>query len=113
MELDGFMRAHAHVQDHIGRPKAAGLERFPFSDFDANSAWLAPAGLAADLVRWFQLLRLRCGLHRAEPRAPRWWLWHALPCLVRSARRTILRVQGSWPDAKALLGTHRRVALLS
>jgi hypothetical protein len=41
VELDGFMRAYAHVQDHIGRPKAAGLERFPFSDFDANSAWLA------------------------------------------------------------------------
>ena len=35
------MRAHAHVEDHIGRLKDSGLLRFPFTDFAANAAWLA------------------------------------------------------------------------
>ena len=78
--------------------KDSGLERFPLSDFDANSAWPAQVGFAAELVFWFQL---------------RWRLWHAPARLVRSGRRSILRVQGSWPDAKALLSAYRRIARLS
>ena len=50
------MRAHAHVEDHIGRLKDSGLLRFPFTDFAANAAWLAVVCWGADLVRWFQLL---------------------------------------------------------
>ena len=53
--LDAHMRAHAHVEDHIGRLKDSGLLRFPFVDLDANRAWLAVVRFAADLVRWFQL----------------------------------------------------------
>ena len=30
------MRAHAHVEDHIGRLKDSGLLRVPFTDFDAK-----------------------------------------------------------------------------
>ena len=101
------------MEDHIGCLKDARLERCPFSDFDANSAWLAQVGFAADLVRWFQLLCLRSDLRQAEPEALRWRLWHASARLVSSGRRTNLRAQGSWPDAKALLGAHRRIALLS
>jgi hypothetical protein len=113
VELDRFMRAHAHVEDHIGRLKDSGLERFPFTDFAANSAWLAAVGFAADLVRWFQLLCLRGDLRGAEPKALRWRLWHAPARLVRSGRRTILRVLDGWPDADALLGAHRRMALIT
>ncbi len=91
----------------------AGLERFPFTDFDANSAWLAQVGFAADLVRWFQLLCLRGDLRQAEPKALRWRLWHAPARLVRSGRRTILRVLDSWPDANPLLGAYRRMALFT
>ena len=113
VELDRFMRAPAHLEDHIGRLKDSGLERFPFTDFGANSAWPAQVGFAADLVRWFQLLCLRCDLHQAEPKSLRWRLWHAPARLVRSGRRTILRVLEGWPDAGALLDTHRRIALLT
>ena len=52
------MRAHAHVENHIERLKESGLCRFPFSDFEANANWMAIVLLAADLVRWFQLLVL-------------------------------------------------------
>ena len=40
VDADVFMRAHAHVEDHIRRLKASGLERFPFTSLDANKAWL-------------------------------------------------------------------------
>jgi hypothetical protein len=55
-ELHRLMRAHAHVEDHIGRPKESGMERFPFTDFAAAQAWLPVVCWASDLVRWFQLL---------------------------------------------------------
>ncbi len=49
--LDVHMRAHAHVEDHIRRLKASGLERFPFVDLDANRAWLGLVCFADSLVR--------------------------------------------------------------
>ncbi|MGH9827774.1 MAG: IS1380 family transposase, partial [Blastocatellia bacterium] len=58
VQADVFMRAHAHVEDHICRLKDSGLLRFPFANLEANRAWLAQVCFAADLVRWFQLLCL-------------------------------------------------------
>ena len=67
-ELDRSMRAHAHVEDFIGRLKDSGLERFPFTDLDANQAWLQTVMWASDLVAWFQLLCLTSDLARAKPK---------------------------------------------
>lgn len=107
------MPTDTHVEDHVGSLKDAGLERFPFSDFDANSAWLAQVGFAADLVRWCQMLCVRSDLRRAEPNALCRGPWHAPARLVRSGRRTILQGLDTWPDAKALLGAHRRMSLVT
>ena len=57
VELDRLMRAHAHVEDFIARLKDSGLERFPFTGFEANQAWLQTVMWAADLVTWFQRYR--------------------------------------------------------
>jgi hypothetical protein len=110
---DVFHRAHAHVEDHIERLKDSGLLRFPFTDLQANQAWLAEVCFAADLVRWFQLLCLAGTLAAAEPKALRWRLWHAPARMVRSGRATILRVLDGWPDAEAILRAHRRIALIT
>ena len=40
VQLDAHMRNHAHVEDHIKRLKDSGLERFPFTNLDANRAWM-------------------------------------------------------------------------
>ncbi len=111
--LDVFMRAHAHVEDHIGRLKDAGLERFPFCDLAANRAWLAIVCFAADLVRWFQLLCLRGHLAAAEPRTLRWQLWHTPGRIVRRAGAEIVRILDGWPTADAILTAYRRIALLA
>ena len=104
------LRAHAHVEDHIRRLKASGLERFPFTDLDANRAWMALVCFAADLVRWFQLLCVRGPLANAEPKTLRWQLWHTPARVVRHARQTIVRILDDWPNADTLLAAYHRIA---
>lgn len=111
--LDVFHRAHARVEDHIERLKVSGLCRMPFSALEPNRAWLAAVCMAADLVRWFQLLCLSGTLADAEPKALRWRIWHAPARLVRSGRRHIVRILDGWPDADVLLRAYERVIALS
>ncbi len=112
-ELDRQMRAHAHVEDHIQRLKDSGLDRFPFTDFAANEAWLQVVCWGADLVRWFQLLCVTGPLARALPKRLRWSLWHAPARIVRKARGDIIRILDGWPTAPDILAAYRRVAALN
>lgn len=107
------MRAHAHVEDHLGRLKDSGLLRFPFVDHHANRAWLPTVCFAADLVRWFQLLCLDGELAAAQPKRLRWTLWPTPARLVRSARRSVVRILDGWPTADALLDAYQRLALIT
>jgi Transposase DDE domain group 1 len=111
--LDVFMRAHAHVEEHIARLKDSGLCRFPFSDLEANKTWLFVLAAAADLVRWFQLLCCDGALSLARPKTLRWTFFHAPGRLVRSARREIVRILDGWPTADALRSAYERIALLT
>jgi hypothetical protein len=113
VNADVHLRAHAHVEDHIRRLKASGLERFPFTDLNANRAWMALVCFAADLVRWFQLLCLHGPLANAEPKTLRWQLWHTPARVVRHARQTIVRILDDWPAADTLSAAYHRVALIT
>jgi hypothetical protein len=108
-QLDVTMRAHAHVELHIARLKDSGLLAFPFSDLEANKNWMAAVMMAADLVRWFQLLCLDAQWAKARPKALRWGLFHAPGRLVSSGRRQIVRILDGWPSADALLGAYRKL----
>jgi hypothetical protein len=112
-QADLFMRAHAHVEDHIRRLKDSGLCRFPFTDLDANRAWLALVCMAADLVRWFQLLCCHGELAVAEPKRLRWTLWHTPARVVRHAGRDIVRIIDGWPTTSELLAAYRTIAALT
>jgi len=112
VDLDVHMRAHAHVEDHIRRLKSAGLERFPFTDLDANRAWLGLVCFADALVRWFQLLCLSGVLAKAEPKTLRWAFWHTPARIVRRSRRQIVRILDGWPSTEAILDAYRRVTLI-
>ena len=111
--LDVHMRAHAHVEDDIRRLKDSGAHRFPFTDIDANRAWLAVVCFGDALVRWFQQLCLSGPLAIAEPKTLRWALWHTPARIVRSARRRVVRILDGWPSTAALLDAHRRIARLT
>jgi hypothetical protein len=112
VELDKTMRAHAHVELNIARLKDSGLLAFPFSDLEANTNWMATVLMAADLVRWFQLLCLDTNWSKARPKALRWGLFHAPGRLVRSGRDHIVRILDGWPSADALLSAYRRIDLI-
>ena len=111
--LDATMRAHAHVEQHIERLKDSGLLRFPFASFEANANWMMAVCLAADLLRWFQLLCLEGTWVNARPKTLRWGLLHAPGRLVHRARQRVVRIIEGWPGTEALLGAYRRIALLS
>jgi len=113
VEADRHMRAHAHVEDNIRRLKDSAANRFPFCDFDANSAWLATVCMADALVRWFQHLCLSGPLAAAEPKTLRWALWHTPARIVHRARARIVRVLDGWPTAPALLDAYQRIDLIT
>ena len=112
-DLDNDMRAHAHVEQHISELKDSGLSRFPFSNFDANANWFALVGIAADLLRWFQLLCPNGAWRDARPKSLRWALFHAPGRLVHRARQRIIRIIDGWPTADVLLGAYQRITLLT
>lgn len=112
VQLDAHMRNHAHVEDHIKRLKDSGLERFPFSDLDANRAWMQLVCLAADLVRWFQHLCCTGELATAEPKRMRWSLWHTPARIVRRAGRDVMRIIDGWPTTGDLLDAHQRITAI-
>ena len=107
------MRAHARVEDNIRRLKDSGAQRFPFTDIDANRAWLAVVCFADCLVRWFQQLCLTGALAVAEPKTLRWSLWHTPARIVRRARRRVVRILDGWPGTVALLDAYGQIALLT
>jgi len=113
VELDRKMRAHAHVEDHIQRLKDSGLERFPFTGFEANQAWLQTVMWAADLARWFQLLCLAGPLAKAKPRRLRWTFWHAPARIITTARRDVVRILDGWPTAADIIAAYRAIAALT
>jgi hypothetical protein len=113
VELDRQMRAHAHVEDHIQRLKDSGLERFPFTNWEANQAWLQTVMWAADLASWFQLLCLAGPLAKAKPRRLRWTFWHAPARIVTTARRDIVRILDGWPTATEIVAAYRNIAALT
>ena len=113
VDLDVMMRAHAEVESHIQRLKESGLQRFPFTSFEANSNWLLSVALSADLVRWFQLLCLTEPWKEARPKALRWEIFHAPGRLVYRSRRRIVRLLTGWPSADVLLGAYQRIARLT
>lgn len=103
------MRAHARVEDHIQRLKNSGLERMPFTNFDANSAWTALVCWSDILVRWFQRLVCTGPLARANPKRMRWQLWHTPARLIRTARRDVIRLLDHWPGTATLLDAYTRI----
>ena len=111
--LDKHMRAHAHVEENIKRLKDSGLERFPFTDLDANRAWLQLVCTADSLVRWFQQLCCTGPLAKAAPKRLRWELWHTPARIIRQARHDIIRIIDDWPSTNDLINAYRHIATLN
>ena len=69
--------------------------------------------MAADLVRWFQLLCLTGSLAKAEPKTLRWRFFHTTARIIRHARGETLRLLDDWPGTPAILAAYQRIAALT
>jgi hypothetical protein len=105
-------RQRARVEDRIRGAKATGLGNLPFDRWRRNAVWLELVLTAQDLACWAQALLLDGELAVAEPKALRYRLWHVAARIVRHARRTILRLQASWPWAAELARAFARLRAL-
>ena len=110
--LERRHRAHARVEDRIRCAKDTGLANLPFHDFASNNAWMLLVLIAQDLIAWTQQLLLDGELAAAEPKRLRYALWHTAGRLVRSGRRTLLRLARDWPFAEALVRAFVRLRAL-
>jgi hypothetical protein len=105
-------RQRARVEDRIRGAKATGLANLPFDRWRRNAIWLELILAAQDLCCWTQALLLDGTLAVAEPKALRYRLLHVAARIVRHARRTILRLQATWPWAAALARAFARLRAL-
>lgn len=111
-ELDREHREHAQVEDRIREGKDTGMRNLPFPDMARNQVWLELVMIAQDLIAWTQALALTGELARCEVKRLRYRLIHQAGRLVRSARRTKLRLEHSWPWAQALTEAFTRLQAL-
>lgn len=110
--LEARHRGHARVEDRIRGAKDTGLGNLPFHDFMSNQVWLTLVMIAQDLVAWSQMLLLDDEFLNAEPKRLRYALWHCAGRLVRSGRRSYLRLQKNWPWAEDLARAFDRLRAL-
>jgi hypothetical protein len=110
--LEARHRAHARVEDRIRTGKTTGFGRFPSRVFAINQAWLDLALTGIDLLAWTQTLLLDGDLARAEPKKLRYRLLHVPARIVRTGRRTWLRIADGWPWAEEVITAFARLASL-
>ena len=106
-------RRHGDVENRIKNAKDCGLERMPFSSFDANAAWMEMVLAVADLLVWCQQLLLDGDFAVAEPRTLRYRLLHVAGRLVNRARQVWLRLPEHWPWSAELLAAYQQLAAIT
>jgi hypothetical protein len=105
-------RRRARCEDAIRCAKDTGMRNLPFAAFEHNRAWLELSLLAQEMLSWARSLCLEGELSVAEPKRLRQRLLHVAGRVVRSARRTTLRLPRSWPWADALTAAFARLRTL-
>lgn len=107
--LEALYRGRGRMECAIRDMKDTGLANLPSHDFAVNSAWLQLVLMAADLLAWAKTLCLDGELATAEPKRLRYTLLHTAGVLIRSARRTTLRLAANWPWATDLVAAFTRL----
>ena len=110
--LEARHRLHARVEDRIKEAKECGLANFPCSSFQANRVWLLLVLMAQDLLAWARQLCLPAEFSEAAPKRLHYQVLHVAGRLVRSGRRSTLRLDARWPWAAELAAAFTRLRSL-
>ncbi|HVM63860.1 MAG TPA: transposase [Acidimicrobiales bacterium] len=107
--LEALYRGRGRCECAIRDAKDTGLANLPSASFAINQAWLAMVLIAGDLLAWTKGLCLDGELAHAEPKRLRYTLLHTAAIVVRSARRTSVRIADGWPWADELVAAFGRL----
>jgi hypothetical protein len=107
--LEALYRGRGRCERRICDVKDTGLKNLPSASFAINEVWLNLVLMATDLLAWMRGLCLEGALQTAEPKRLRYTLLHSAGILVRSARRTTLRIAAGWPWADDLVAAFARL----
>jgi hypothetical protein len=107
--LEALYRGRGRAERLICDNKDTGLANLPSWFFAINQAWLELTLIAMDLFAWSGRLVLDDDLARAEPKRLRYCLLHTAGQIVRSGRRSWLRLADSWPWADQLVVAFNRL----
>jgi len=107
--LEAVYRGRGRCECAIRDSKDTGLANLPSAEFAINVAWLTEVLIAGDLLAWTKSLCLTGELAHAEPKRLRYTLLHAAGLIVRSGRRTTLRIADRWPWADELVAAFGRL----
>lgn len=111
--LEAVYRGRGRCECAIRDTKDTGLAHLPSASFAINQAWLTAVLIAGDLLAWLKGLCLAGELRTAEPKRLRYALLHVAGVVVRSARRTLLRIADGWPWAAALVAAFAQIPRLA
>ena len=111
--LEALHRGRGRAEKRICDAKDTGLSNLPSANFNINVAWLELVLVAQDLLAWIKLLCLDGELAHAEPKRLRYTLLHAAGIIVRSGRRTRLRIANGWPWVDQLVDAFAHVHTLA
>jgi len=107
--LEALYRGRGRCECAIRDAKDTGLANLPSAEFAINQAWLVEVLIAGDLLAWTKGLCLDGELAHAEPKRLRYTLLHSAAIVVRSARRTTVRIAEGWPWADELVAAFGRL----
>lgn len=110
-QLEVTHRLRARAEDRIRGLKDSGMRNLPLHDFAQNQIWLETVLLAAELLAWTATLGLAA--HRkAEPKRLRLRLLQVAARVVRTGRKTLLKVDDDWPWAAEIIAAHAQLRAL-
>lgn len=111
LTIEADHRRHAEVELTIRDLKhGMGLSHFPTKSFGGNAAWLVLNTIAHNLTRW--TARLGLGSGRVMTKSVRRRLYAVAGRLIRTGRRTILRLPSRWPWARQIIAALQRLRTL-
>jgi hypothetical protein len=111
-DLELRHRRHARVEDRIRAAKDTGIRNLPFHDMNQNRIWLAISALATELLAFTARLALPTTAALYEPKRLRLRILAVAGRIVRTARRSTLKIDPAWPWADTITTAHARLAAL-
>jgi len=107
--ISALYNGRGRAEQAIDELKRCGLGKLPAQRNDLNESWICASLLAANLLRWTQLLLLDGKWQNARIDTLRNYLLHTGARLTKHARRLRIHLDHAWPATPALTEAFARL----